>query len=77
MGDDVADRVKKVTAQVLGCNADDLDIKTDFVSLGAESLDSIRLVAGFEQEFDIDMDEDAALQVQTIGKAVDFIKQYV
>jgi len=77
MGDDVADRVKKVTAQVLGCNADDLEEKTSFVNLGAESLDSIRLVAGFEQEFDIDMDEDAALQVQTIGKAIEFIKQYV
>ena len=77
MAEDVADRVKKVTAQVLGCSADDLEQETSFVSLGAESLDSIRLVAGFEQEFDIDMDEDAALQVQTIGKAVDFVKQYL
>ena len=74
MADDVADRVKAVTAQVLGCKADDLDDKTSFVDLGAESLDAIRLVAGFEQEFDIDMDEDAALQVQTVGKAVEFIK---
>ena len=69
MAEDVADRVKKVTAQVLGCSADDLERETSFVS--------IRLVAGFEQEFDIDMDEDAALQVQTIGKAVDFVKQYL
>jgi acyl carrier protein len=77
MADDVAERVKKVTAKILGCKPEALRDETTFVSLGAESLDSIKLVAGFEQEFDIDMDEDAALQVQTIGKAVEFVRQYV
>jgi acyl carrier protein len=77
MADDVAERVKKVTAHMLGCDAAKLTDKSSFTDLGAESLDSIRLVAAFEQEFDIDMDEDAALQVQTIGRAVEFIKRYI
>ncbi len=41
--------------------------------LGAESVQSIELVAMFEEEFGIEMDEDAALSVQTVGEAIEFI----
>ena len=41
--------------------------------LGAESVDSIELVAMFEEEFGIEMDEDAALAVETVGDAITFI----
>ncbi len=76
--DQVADRVKKVVAQVLKCDANALTPETRFSrDLGAESLDSIRLVAAFEDEFDIEMNEDEALQVQTVGKAVDFIRKTI
>ena len=74
MADDVADRVRKVVTDVLNVDADSLTNETSFVGdLGAESLDSIKLVAGFEEEFDIEMDEDAALEVQSIGAAIEFI----
>ena len=43
--------------------------------LGAESVQSIELVAMFEEEFGIEMDEDAALSVQTVGDAVEFITE--
>jgi acyl carrier protein len=43
--------------------------------LGAESVQSIELVAAFEEEFDIDMDEEAALQVKSVGDAVKFIEK--
>ena len=43
------------------------------VDLGAESVQSIELVANFEEEFGIEMDEDAALSVDSVGGAVDFI----
>jgi acyl carrier protein len=43
------------------------------VDLGAESVQSVELVAMFEEEFGIEMDEDAALSVETVGKAVEFI----
>ena len=41
--------------------------------LGAESTQSVELVAAFEHEFKVEMDEDAALEVQTVGDAIDFI----
>ncbi|MCM8756897.1 MAG: acyl carrier protein, partial [Candidatus Omnitrophica bacterium] len=56
-------RVKKVTAQVLGLDEDMIRPESRFVEdLGAESVQSLELVAAFEDEFDIEMEEDAALQ---------------
>ena len=40
-------------------------------------MQSVELMAGFEEEFDIEMDEDDALSVQSVGGAVDFIAQYL
>ena len=45
--------------------------------LGAESVQSVELVAAFEEEFDIDMDEEAALQVKSVADAVGFIEKYL
>jgi len=70
----VEERVKQVTGQVL--NVDPADIRPEHhfaVDLGAESVQSIELVAMFEEEFGIDMEEEAALAVETVGGAVDFI----
>ena len=70
----VEERVKAVTANVLKLNVDEINIDDNFTAdLGAESVQSIELVAMFEEEFGIEMDEDAALSVQTVGDAVDFI----
>ena len=71
-------RVKKVIADVLEKNVSDIADDANFVTdLGASSIQSIRLVAGFEEEFDIEMDEDKSLQVQTVSGAVDFIDGYL
>jgi len=68
----VEERVKAVTARKLG--VDEVKMSDNFTAdLGAESVDSIELVAMFEEEFGIEMDEDAALSVQTVGDAVKFI----
>ncbi len=78
MPDDIEERVKQVVARVLKCDPASLTPETRFTAdLGAESLDSIRLVAAFEDEFDIEMDEEEALQVQTVGKAVEFIRKVI
>jgi len=70
----VEERVKEVTANVLKLNIDEIKIDDNFTAdLGAESVQSIELVAMFEEEFGIEMDEDAALSVQTVGEAVEFI----
>jgi len=71
---EVEQRVVKVVCQVLGVEPDAVTPQSHFVfDLGAESTQSIELVAAFEHEFGIEMDEDAALEVQTVGDAVEFI----
>lgn len=70
----VEERVKAVTARVLKLSVDEIKTEDNFTAdLGAESVQSIELVAMFEEEFGIEMDEDAALSVETIGSAVEFI----
>ena len=70
----VEERVKKITAQVLKIEADGIKLENSFTEdLGAESVQSIELVAMFEEEFGIEMDEDAALSVENVGKAIEYI----
>jgi acyl carrier protein len=72
----VEERLKAVTARVL--NVDPAEIKLEHyftVDLGAESVQSVELVAGFEEEFGINMDEEAALSVETVGGAVKFVAE--
>ena len=78
MADDVAQRVKAVTARVLKVEVSDIDDTAEFVKdLGAESIQSIELVAAFEEEFDIEMDEDDALDVKSIDGAIEFIAKVI
>ena len=76
--EEVKTRVKKVTAEALEMKVSEIADGANFVTdLGASSLQSIRLVAGFEEEFNIEMDEDKALQVETVSDAVTFIATYL
>jgi len=70
----VEERVKAVTARVLQIDPAQIKLSDAFTTdLGAESVQSIELVAMFEEEFDIEMDEDAALGVDNVGDAIEFI----
>ena len=70
----VAERVVAVTARVLNVVPENIEPKHNFsADLGAESVQSIELVAMFEEEFGIDMEEDTALAVETVGDATDYI----
>ena len=72
---DVKERVKDVVIKTLKVDAGRVIDDARFVEdLGAESIQSIELIAAFEEEFDIDMDEDAATDVKTVGGAVTFIQ---
>jgi len=75
---EVQDRIIKVTARGLKVDPSQIKLTSDFAAdLGAESIQSIELVAAFEEEFGIEMDEDAALQVAAVGAAVDFIYDHI
>ena len=73
---DVEKRVKDVVANVLKVDLARMTPEARFVEdLGAESIQSVELVAAFEEEFDIEMDDEEALSVKSVGKAVEFIEK--
>lgn len=76
--DSITDRVRQVVARQLKVGLDQASDDAYFVqSLGADSLRSMELIAAFEDEFDIEMDEDEAVKVKTVGGAIEFIKRMV
>jgi acyl carrier protein len=75
---EVESRVKNVIARVLKTDVKDIKPESNFVfDLGADSMQSVALIAAFEEEFDVEMEEDKAREVQSVAGAVDFIAQYV
>jgi acyl carrier protein len=74
---EVIQRVIKTTARVLNLDPSEIQPTANFVlDLGAESVQSVELVAAFEEEFGIEMDEDAALAVDTVEGAAEFIAKH-
>ncbi len=70
----IEERIKQVTAKVLKIDPGQIKPGDEFgANLGAGSVQSVELVASFEEEFGIEMDEDDALAVETVGGAVEFI----
>ncbi len=75
---ELVSRVKKVIAQVLKMSESDISDDANFIfDLGADSMQSLQLVAAFEEEFDIEMEEDEALGVQSVSGAVEYIGKLV
>jgi acyl carrier protein len=75
---EIQKRVKEVVGNVLELDSSDIADDANFIfDLGADSMQSLELVAGFEEEFDIELDEDKALEVQNLEDAVDFIAGYL
>ena len=76
--EEILARVKHVVSQVLGVSEDEIKEDSEFVAdLGAESIQSLELVAAFEEEFNIEMEEEAALEAQTVGSALGFIANVI
>jgi len=75
---EILTRVKDVVSSVLKVDSSEITDDSNFIfDLGADSMQSVELVAGFEEAFDIEMDQDRALEVQSIQDAVNFIAEYV
>ena len=70
----VQERVKKIIVEQLGVGDDQVTSEASFVDdLGADSLDTVELVMALEEEFDIDIPDEAAEKITTVESAVDFI----
>jgi acyl carrier protein len=73
---DVLERVRKIVIEHLDADPEKVTEKASFIDdLGADSLDNVELVMAFEEEFDIEIPDDAAEHIQTVGDAVKFITE--
>lgn len=73
---DITERVKKIVVEHLGVDEGKVSEGASFIDdLGADSLDTVELVMAFEEEFSVEIPDDAAEKIQTVGDAITFIKE--
>jgi acyl carrier protein len=73
----VEERVMKIIVEQLGVNADEVTTESAFVEdLGADSLDTVELVMAFEEEFDLEIPDEDAEKIATVGDAVKYIDEH-
>jgi acyl carrier protein len=73
---DIAERVKKIVIEHLGVDAEKVTEKASFIDdLGADSLDTVELVMAFEDEFGVEIPDDAAETILTVGDATRFLEK--
>ncbi len=74
---DIQAKVKEIIVQQLGVDADKVTLEASFVDdLGADSLDVVELVMAFEDEFGVEIPDEAAEKIATVKDAVDFLKAH-
>ena len=74
----VQDRVIDIVASQLGVSKDQITPETSFINdLGADSLDTVELVMELEEEFDINIPDDTAEEIRTVGQAIDHIAKSI
>jgi len=76
--EEIKQRIKKVTARVLEIDESEISDNANFsFDLGASSMQSLMLVAAYQEEFNVELDEQKSLEIQTISEATDFIGTYI
>ena len=75
---DIAERVKKIVVEHLNVDADKVTDTASFIEdLGADSLDTVELVMAFEKEFDIDIPDEEAEKLRTVGDAMNYLHEKI
>ena len=75
---DISERVKKIVVEHLGVEADKVTENASFIDdLGADSLDTVELVMAFEKEFDIDIPDEEAEKLRTVGDAMSYLHEKI
>uniref|UniRef100_A0A7C1J8N9 Acyl carrier protein n=1 Tax=Ammonifex degensii TaxID=42838 RepID=A0A7C1J8N9_9THEO len=76
MSSSVFQKVKQIIVQQLGVEEDEVTIDASFVDdLGADSLDLVELVMAFEEEFEMEIPDEDAEKIRTVGDAVNYIQE--
>ena len=74
--ENVEERVKNIIVEQLGVEADQVKPEAQFVNdLGADSLDTVELIMALEEEFDVEIPDDKAEKIKTVGEAIAYIKE--
>nr|YP_009313531.1 Acyl carrier protein [Galaxaura rugosa]SCW21785.1 Acyl carrier protein [Galaxaura rugosa] len=74
----IFDRVQKIVAQQLGVDRNQVTVEASFSDdLGADSLDTVELVMAIEEEFSIEIPDEAAEKISNLGQAINFIEEAV
>ena len=74
--ENVQERVKNIIVEQLGVEADQVKPEAQFVNdLGADSLDTVELIMALEEEFDIEIPDEKAEKIKTVGEAVSYIQE--
>ena len=69
------ERIKEIIVEQLGANADEVTPEASFIDdLGADSLDTVELVMALEEEFDIEIPDEDAEKITTVGEAIKYIE---
>jgi len=76
MADDIESKVKDIIVEQLGVNAEQVTPEAKFIEdLGADSLDTVELVMAFEEEFSIEVPDEEAEKLQTVGDVLNYVKE--
>ena len=77
MAENIEEKVYNIICEQMGVNKDQLAMETSFINdFGADSLDQVELVMEFEERFDLNIPEEEAEKIQTVGDAVKYIKEH-
>jgi len=75
---DVFEKVKEIIVEQLGVDEEEVTLQASFVDdLGADSLDIVELVMALEEEFDMEIPDEDAEKIVTVGDAVNYIKEKI
>ncbi|MBE6421763.1 MAG: acyl carrier protein [Elusimicrobiaceae bacterium] len=74
--ENVQERVKNIIVEQLGVEADQVKPEAQFVNdLGADSLDTVELIMALEEEFDVEIPDEKAEKIKTVGEAISYIEE--
>lgn len=74
----IEEKVKQIIVEELGVDENEVTPDAHFIDdLGADSLDTVELIMKFEEEFEIDIEDEEAEQLVTVGKAIDYLKSKI